>query len=54
MNDQLVREGWFRYIRMNDEEKERFRDLLGLYKDDDIKDHNDPRHPFNLDIGGEG
>jgi len=22
--------------------------------DKDIKDHNDPNHPFRLDIGGEG
>ena len=54
MNEQLIRETWYRYIRMNDEEKENFRDMHGLHKDDDIKDHNDPEHPFRLDIGGEG
>tara|TARA_R110002020_G_scaffold438168_1_gene648584 strand:+ start:1493 stop:1657 length:165 start_codon:yes stop_codon:yes gene_type:complete len=54
MNDQLVREAWYRYIRMNDEEREKFRHMHGLYKDHDIEDHNDPQHPFRLDIGGEG
>ena len=54
MNDQLVREAWYRYIRMNDKEKEEFRNVLGLHKDHDIEDHNNPQHPFHLDIGGEG
>ena len=54
MNSDIVREAWFRYIRMSDEEKESFRNMLGLHEDDDIKDHNDPDHPFNLDLGGEG
>lgn len=54
MNDQLIRETWYRYLRMNDEEQERLRHMLGLYKDDDLQDHNNPRHPFTLDIGGEG
>ena len=54
LGDQIVREAWFRYIRMNDEEKEKLRDMLGLHQDDDMEDHNDPDHPFRLDIGGEG
>jgi|TARA_R110000765_G_scaffold272297_1_gene371018 hypothetical protein len=54
MNYQLIRECWYRYIRMNDEERENFRRLLGLYEDYDIEDHNNSRHPFHLDIGGEG
>ena len=48
------REAWYRYIRLNNEEQEKFRNMLGLSKDDDLKDHNDPDHPFQLDIGGEG
>ena len=54
MSRQILREGWVRYIRMDDEQKEEFRDMLGLYTDDDIKDHHDPEHPFVLDLGGEG
>ena len=56
MSDQRVwrREAWYRYIRLNNEEQEKFRNMLGLSKDDDLKDHNDPDHPFQLDIGGEG
>ena len=55
MNDQLVwrREAWYRYIRLNNEEQEKFRNMLGLSKDNDLEDHHDPDHPFQLDIGGE-
>ena len=48
------KEAWNRYIGLNEEEKEKFRTMLGLRKDDDLTDHNDPDHPFQLDIGGEG
>jgi hypothetical protein len=50
----ILRETWFRYIRMSDAEREEFCTLVGLHKDDDITDHNDPEYPFRLDIGGEG
>jgi len=54
MTSQIVRECWFRYIRMSDEEIQYLRELLGLHKDEDLEHHLDPDHPFTLDIGGEG
>ena len=54
LSSQKLREVWYRYIALSDEEKEEFRDNLGLHTDDNIEDHNNPEHPFRLDLGGEG
>jgi hypothetical protein len=54
MTSQTVREAWFRYIRMSDEERLDFRELLDLHEDEDLIHHLDPNHPFTLEIGGEG
>jgi|TARA_R100000008_G_scaffold81018_1_gene63879 hypothetical protein len=54
LSSQKLREAWYRYVTLSSEEKEEFKDQLGLHADYDIVDHNDPNHPFGLDIGGEG
>tara|TARA_B100000029_G_C17037028_1_gene764419 strand:- start:174 stop:608 length:435 start_codon:yes stop_codon:yes gene_type:complete len=54
MNSDLVREAWFRYIRMSDDQKHSFKEKLELFEtDQDISDHNDPENPFTLELGGE-
>ena len=54
MTTQIVREAWFRYIRMSDEEKKDFEELTTLRRDQDLLAHLDPDHYFTLELGGEG
>tara|TARA_R110002020_G_scaffold430381_1_gene640044 strand:+ start:356 stop:790 length:435 start_codon:yes stop_codon:yes gene_type:complete len=55
MTSDLVKEAWFRYVRMTDDQKDSFKKKLNLRTpDEDISDHNDPENPFTLELGGEG